>query len=105
MWIERYTIVVPTLAALTGRGVEAEVGMYSPSWVEWSITAASFSGFALLYVVFAKLFPIISIWEIEEGREHAVNEASERVRRSLCCMMHIFHHHQDPLLRSSECAV
>ena len=67
MWIERYTIVVPTLIKLTGRGYE--VGMYYPSWVEWSITAASFSCFALLYVVFAKLFPIISIWEVEEAEE------------------------------------
>ena len=67
MWIERYTIVVPTLMKLSGRGYETE--MYYPSWVEWSITGASFCGFALLYVIFAKLFPMISIWEIEEGEE------------------------------------
>ena len=67
MWIERYTIVVPTLNELTGRGYEA--GIYHPSWVEWSITGASLCAFALLYVLFAKLFPIISIWEVEEAEE------------------------------------
>jgi len=67
MWIERYTIVVPTLTKLAGHGHAAR--MYHPSWVEWSITAGSFFGFALLYVLFAKLFPIISIWEVEEAEE------------------------------------
>jgi len=67
MWIERYTIVVPTLNELVGRGYDAPI--YSPSWVEWSITGASFSAFILLYVLFAKMFPIISIWEMEESEE------------------------------------
>ena len=67
MWIERYTIVVPTLNELTGRGYDAPI--YQPSWVEWSITGASFAAFILLYVLFAKMFPIISIWEMEEGEE------------------------------------
>jgi molybdopterin-containing oxidoreductase family membrane subunit len=72
MWIERYTIVVPTLNALEGRGYEP--AFYWPSWVEVSITIASFCGFALLYVLFAKLFPIISIWEVEEAEEALVEK-------------------------------
>jgi len=67
MWIERYTIVVPTLTNFTSHGHAAKI--YQPSWVEWSITGASIFGFILLYVLFAKLFPIVSIWEIEEGEE------------------------------------
>ena len=67
MWLERYTIVVPTLAKLQGRGYDP--AMYYPSWVEWSITGASICLFALLYVLFSKLFPIISIWEVEEAEE------------------------------------
>jgi len=67
MWLERYTIVVPTLIQLRGRGYEP--AMYYPSWVEWSITGASVCLFALLYVLFSKLFPIISIWEVEEAEE------------------------------------
>jgi molybdopterin-containing oxidoreductase family membrane subunit len=66
MWIERYTIVVPTLQKFSHGHIDH---IYTPSWVEWSITLASFCGFVLLYVVFCKLFPIISIWEIEESEE------------------------------------
>jgi hypothetical protein len=31
--------------------------------------AACFAGMALLYMIFAKLFPILPIWEIKEGME------------------------------------
>jgi len=43
-----------------------------------SITAGAVSFFVLLYMVFTKLFPIISIWEVREGREGLV-EAQERM--------------------------
>ena len=78
MWLERYMIVVPTLMLLSGRGYESE--MYYPSWVEWSITGASLCGFALLYVLFSKLFPIISIWEVAESEE-AVQAKLEGMKR------------------------
>ena len=80
MWIERYTIVVPTLNLLEGRGYEAAI--YRPSWVEVSITAASICGFILLYAIFVKLFPIISIWEVEEGEE-AIEEKVEALKSYL----------------------
>ena len=57
--------------------------MYSPTWVEWSILAGSLSSFILLYVLFTKFFPIVSIWEVKEGREKAVAEATERIRQYL----------------------
>jgi Ni/Fe-hydrogenase subunit HybB-like protein len=41
------------------------VFVYAPSWVEWSLMAGCFAAFSLLYMGFTKLFPIISIWEIE----------------------------------------
>jgi hypothetical protein len=38
--------------------------------VEWSITAASFAGFVLIFALFAKLIPGISVWEmVEENKE------------------------------------
>jgi len=80
MWIERYTIVIPTLTRFTGHGRAAHV--YNPTWVEWSITLASFCGFVLLYFVFVKLFPIISIWEVEEGEE-AVEATTQRLKSYL----------------------
>ena len=52
---------------------------YIPSWVELSIMAATFSGFILVYMVATKFFPIISLWEIQEGREESIREVSTRV--------------------------
>jgi len=76
MWLERYNIVVPT--SLHPRGGMATLH-YVPSWVELSIMAGTFSGFVLVYMVATKFFPIVSIWEIQEGREKSVEEVSERV--------------------------
>lgn len=77
MWLERFTIVVPTLV---NPRLPWQRGLYSPTWIEWSLTAAFFSCFILLYMVFTKLFPIVSIWEVREGREKSVKETVERMR-------------------------
>ncbi len=76
MWLERFNIVVPT--SLHPRLDTAHVH-YVPSWVELSIMAGTLAGFVLVYMVATKFFPIISIWEIQEGREKSVKEVSERV--------------------------
>ncbi len=75
MWLERYLIVVPTLA---NPRLPYERGFYAPSWVELSITAGAVSFFLLLYMVFTRLFPIISIWEVREGGE-GLQEAQQRM--------------------------
>lgn len=80
MWLERFTIVVPTLI---NPRLPYAPGQYYPTWVEWSITAGCFAFFILLYMAFTKIFPIISIWEIEEGRRVSVSETSERVKTYL----------------------
>jgi Ni/Fe-hydrogenase subunit HybB-like protein len=80
MWLERFIIVVPTLA---NPRLPYERGAYLPTWVEWSVTAGCFAAFILLYVIFAKLFPMVSIWEIREGREAGLAEAEERLRSYL----------------------
>jgi hypothetical protein len=36
--------------------------------VELSIMAGAFAYFIFLYIVFAKFFPIVSIWEFKEGQ-------------------------------------
>jgi Fe-S-cluster-containing dehydrogenase component/Ni/Fe-hydrogenase subunit HybB-like protein len=65
MWIERYLIIVAgfrvPLMAYTPEN-------YSPSWVEWSILAGGFALFMLIISIFAKLFPVVSIWEVIEHR-------------------------------------
>jgi len=61
MWLERFTIVVPSLS---NPRAPVHTFIYSPSWVEWSLMAGCFAAFALLYMGFTKLFPIISMWEL-----------------------------------------
>ncbi len=76
MWLERFNIVVPT--SVHPR-IEMPSASYWPSWVELSIMAGTFSGFVLVYMTATKFFPIVSLWEIQEGREESVREVSERV--------------------------
>jgi Ni/Fe-hydrogenase subunit HybB-like protein len=76
MWLERFIIVVPTLSSPR---LPFPPTTYWPTWVEFGETAGSFALFALFYVLFTKFFPIISIWEIREGREVGVKEVEERV--------------------------
>lgn len=78
MWIERFLIIVPTLSRPRLPWPE---GIYSPTWVEWSITAGCLAAFALGYVLFAKIFPIISVWEVREGTETAVSHATETLNQ------------------------
>ena len=77
MWLERYLIVVPTLA---NPRLPVPRGLYYPTWVELSLTAGCFAAFILLYALFSKVFPIVSVWEIREGRTQGVEEAMERIK-------------------------
>ncbi len=81
MWLERFNIVVPT-SVNPRLGLEGRAH-YFPSWVELSIMAGTFSGFILLYMVATKFFPIVSIWEMREGREIGVDHVTERVKSYL----------------------
>jgi Ni/Fe-hydrogenase subunit HybB-like protein len=67
MWFERYFIVV---AALRVPLMPYDPRNYGPTWVEWSIIAASFALFALLITIFIKVFPIMAVWEVAEQMEH-----------------------------------
>src|SRR5512136_1005495 len=80
MWLERFVIVVPTL---TNPRLPNEAVSYSPTWVEWSVLAGCVSFFILLYMIFTKIFPIISIWEVREGREKSMAEVQERIKTYL----------------------
>jgi Ni/Fe-hydrogenase subunit HybB-like protein len=62
MWLERYLIIIPSLSLPR---LTSAWGRYTPSWVEISITTATFAAMAALYLIFSKLFPIVSLWEFE----------------------------------------
>lgn len=68
MWLKRFVIVVPSLALPL---MANQWGVYVPTWVEIVISIGSLAAFALVFTLFAKFFPIISVWEIKEGWERA----------------------------------
>ncbi|MBI5504280.1 MAG: polysulfide reductase NrfD [Deltaproteobacteria bacterium] len=76
MWLERFVIVIPTLS---NPRLPLDRGVYYPTWVEWSMLTGCFCFFILLYVLFTRFFPIVSIWEIQEGRMNARKDTLERI--------------------------
>ena len=70
MWLERFLIVVPSLGH---KYLPYSWGIYRPRPVEIMITISTFAAMTLLYVLFSKFVPIISIWEMKAG-EHPSHE-------------------------------
>jgi len=68
MWLERFLIVVPSLGH---KYLPYAWGQYRPRPVEIIITVATFAAMMLLYTLFAKLVPIISVWELKVGEQAA----------------------------------
>ena len=66
MWIKRFVITVPSLAVPQ---IPGEWASYAPTWIEASIVAATFAGFALLVGLMAKAFPLVPMWELAEQIE------------------------------------
>jgi len=77
MWLERLNIVIPSLI---NPRIPAPQGFYVPSLTEWGLFAGAVSVFIFGFIVFSKLFPLVSVWEMQEGREHGVQEVAERIR-------------------------
>lgn len=74
MFCERWMIVAPTLS-LAQEPHQWDV-MW-PSVVEWAIVFGSFGWFGLLFLVFVKVFPSVSMYEVKEmvfHRRRLVNE-------------------------------
>ena len=77
MWLERLNIVVPSLA---NPRLPYPTGFYIPSLVEWGMFVGGIASFILGFVIFARFFPLISVWEIREGRAESVAHTTERIR-------------------------
>jgi molybdopterin-containing oxidoreductase family membrane subunit len=72
MWFERYVIIITGLS----REYDPAVwGVYTPSYPELGIVAGSFGFFAMLFLIFLKIFPVVAIAEVKEltihEKEHA----------------------------------
>jgi molybdopterin-containing oxidoreductase family membrane subunit len=77
MFIERFLIIVPSLSH---KNMPFVWGSYSPSWVEISINLAALAGFALLFTLFARFFPIMAISDVRELEARKAKVAMGRAR-------------------------
>ncbi len=75
-WFKRYLIVIPGLAHpyLPIQDVPESWKHYTPSLVEMTIVGATFAALLLIVTLFSKFFPIISVWEVAEGRLEGKDE-------------------------------
>jgi len=66
MWLERFLIIVPGLARK--QGFTGTWHTYAPSAVEITIIVGTFAMVLLLFLLFAKVFPLIPLFDIKEGQ-------------------------------------
>jgi Ni/Fe-hydrogenase subunit HybB-like protein len=76
MWLERFLIIVPTLSH---KYLSYSWGSYRPRTPEILLLVATFGAMVFFYVIFSKLVPIISIWEMKIGQHPQL--AHEQVSR------------------------
>jgi molybdopterin-containing oxidoreductase family membrane subunit len=85
MWLERFLIIVPTLSH---KYLSYSWGSYRPRTPEILLLIATFGAMVLFYVVFSKLVPIISIWEMKVGQhpqlahEHLTSDEKATIWRT-----------------------
>ncbi len=80
MWLERFLIIVPSLAT---KALPYAWGTYQPQPIEIMITISTFAAMALLYTLFAKFIPVISIWELKVGEHPAPAHVPETAEQPL----------------------
>lgn len=64
MWLERFVIIA---GSLTTNFMPSQWGFYHPSLTEITITLGSFAWFLMLFTLFSRVFPIVSMTEVKEG--------------------------------------
>src|SRR5580704_14982648 len=64
MWLERFVIFA---GSLTTNFIPSQWGFYRPSITEIMITVGSFAWFLMLFSLFTRYLPIISMTELKEG--------------------------------------
>ncbi len=76
MWLERWMIVTPTLS-FSYHPFAWDI-MW-PSMVQWAIVFGSFGWFGLLFLIFVKVFPSVSMYEVKEMVFHRRHYHSEEI--------------------------
>ena len=74
MWLERFLIIVPTLSH---KYLSYSWGSYRPRMPEILLLVSTFGAMGLLYTLFSKFVPIISIWELKVGEQPELSQPQE----------------------------
>jgi len=77
MFLERFLIIVPSLSH---KNMPFIWNVYHPSLVEISVNLGALAGFALLYTLFTKLFPIVGVTDVRELEVRQTEVAMGRAR-------------------------
>jgi len=80
MWLERFQIVSPPLASNHEPWTWAVVW---PGTVQLTLTAASFGWFTMLFLIFCKVFPSVSMYEVKEMVFHRRTASSRSEMENL----------------------
>jgi molybdopterin-containing oxidoreductase family membrane subunit len=78
MWIERFVIIAGSLAT---NFMPSQWAFYKPTWVEITITTASFAWFLLWFTLFSKFLPVVSMTEVKEGIPWLKQALQESLRK------------------------
>lgn len=79
MFVERWMIVAPTLA------MSHQPHQWDVLWgtiIEWAIVFGSFGWFSLLFLLFCKFFPAMSMYEVKELCMHLKEEIAEEEKEA-----------------------
>ncbi len=74
MWLERFNIVVTSLAH---DRLPFDWRVYTPTWVEWAMTFGAFGWFFFWFLVGLKVLPPVSIAEMKEELAHDAHPSGE----------------------------
>ena len=74
MYVERWMIVAPTLTLAHN---PHQWDVLWGSVIQWAIVFGSFGWFGLLFLIFVKLFPCVSMYEVKELCFHLKHEIHE----------------------------
>lgn len=78
MWFERYVIVTTSLHR---DFLPSSWGMYNFKWMDWGLTIGAFGMFLTLFLIFARVLPTITIFEIKAVMDP--DSASRKARKEV----------------------
>ncbi len=73
LWIKRYLIIIPTLETplLPLQDMRSEYIHYSPTLIEWLLTFSGVALFCLLFFLFSKFIPIITLTKTDDTKDYS----------------------------------